>query len=100
MHVRVGIGLMTQNTPIFLWNKENKLDFVFKHFKTRAEISPHFLIDSNENQQVLPANATGNLTHVLIHTLEGTVEFKDKNGTIYYQIPTVPGIVPIPSEKK
>lgn len=28
--------------------KENKLDFVFKHFKTRAEISPHFLIDSNE----------------------------------------------------
>jgi hypothetical protein len=70
------------------------------HFKTRAEISPHFLIDSNENQQVLPANATGNLTHVLIHTLDGTVEFKDKNGTIYYQIPTVPGIVPIPSEKK
>jgi hypothetical protein len=58
--------------------KENKLDFVFKHFKTRAEISPHFLIDSNENQQVLPANATGDLTHVLIHTLDGTVEFRDK----------------------
>jgi hypothetical protein len=30
----------------------------------------------------------------------GTVDFKDKNGTIYYQVPTVPGIVPIPSEKK
>ena len=80
--------------------KENKLDFVFKHFKTRAEISPHFSIDNNENQQVLPTNTTENLTHVLIHSLDGTVEFKDKNGTIYYQIPTVPGIVPIPSEKK
>jgi hypothetical protein len=90
----------TKYAYLFMEYKENKLDFVFKHFKTRAEISPHFLIDSNENQQVLPANATGNLTHVLIHTLDGTVEFKDKNGTIYYQIPTVPGIVPIPSEKK
>ena len=90
----------TKYAYLFMEYKENKLDFVFKHFKTRAEISPHFSIDNNENQQVLPANATGNLTHVLIHTLDGTVEFKDKNGTIYYQIPTVPGIVPIPSEKK
>jgi hypothetical protein len=88
----------TKYANLFMEYKENKVDFVFKHFRTRAEISPHFLIDSNENQ-VLPAKL-GNLTHVLIHTLDGTVEFKDKNGTIYYQVPTVPEIVPIPSEKK
>lgn len=68
----------TKYAYLFMEYKENKLDFVFKHFKTKAEISPHFSIDNNENQQVLPANATGNRTHVLIHTLDGTVEFKDK----------------------
>ena len=83
----------TKYAYLFMEYKENKLDFVFRHSRTRAEISPHFLIDSNENQ-VLPTNATGNLKHVLIHTLDGTVEFKGKNGTIYYQVPTVPGIVP------
>jgi hypothetical protein len=51
------------------------------------------------NQEVLPANTEGNTSHTLIHTLEGTVEFKDKNGAIYYQIPTVPGVVPIPNGK-
>lgn len=39
----------TKYAYLFMEYKENKLDFVFKHFKTRAEISPHFLIDSNEN---------------------------------------------------
>jgi hypothetical protein len=73
---------------------------LYKHFKTRNEISPHFLIDSNENQKVLPADTKGNATQTLIQTLTGTVEFKDKNGTIYYQVPTVPGIVPIPGEKE
>jgi hypothetical protein len=38
----------TKYAYLFMEYKENKLDFVFKHFKTRAEISPHFLIDSNE----------------------------------------------------
>jgi Calcineurin-like phosphoesterase len=89
----------TKYAYLFMVYKDDKLDFVFKHFKTRAEISPHFLIDSNENQEVLPGNTEGNTSHTLINTVEGTVEFKDKNGTIYYQIPTVPGVIPIPNEK-
>ena len=74
----------TKYAYLFMEYKENKLDFVFRHSKTRAEISPHFLIDSNENQ-VLPTNATGNLKHVLIHTLNGTVEFKGKKWNHIYQ---------------
>jgi hypothetical protein len=89
----------TKYAYLFMEYKESNGDFVYKHFKTRNEISPHFLIDSNENQKVLPADTKGNATHMLIQTVEGTVEFKDKNGTIYYQIPTVPGIVPIPEKK-
>jgi hypothetical protein len=87
----------TKYAYLFMVYKDGKLDFVFKNFKTRAEISPHFLIDSNKNIEILPNNTEGNRSHTLIQTVEGTVEFKDKNGTIYYEIPTVPGIVPIPS---
>ncbi len=59
-------------------------------------------MDSNEEQESLPKsiNAIDNVTHILIQTVDGTVEFKAKNGTIYYQIPTAPGIAPIPSGKK
>ncbi len=87
---------------LFMEYKEDKLDFVFKHFKTRGEISPHFLLDSTVKRGALPIStiSTGNVTRVEIQTVEGTVEFKDKNGTIYYQIPTVPGIAPIPSYGK
>lgn len=84
---------------LFMKLKGDKLDFVFKHFKTRAEISPHFLLNSSEEQGSLSKsiNAIDNVTRIFIPTVDGTVEFKDKNGTIYYQIPTAPGIAPIPS---
>lgn len=92
----------TKYAYLFMEYKEDKLDFVFKHFKTRAELSPHFVFDSIENLSALPIPtiSMGNVTTVEIPIVEGTVEFKDKNGTIYYQIPTAPGIAPIPSWKR
>ena len=85
---------------LFMKYNLDKLDFVFKHSESRVEISPHFLL-SNAEQQSLPksTHAIDNVTHILIQTVDGTVEFKDKNGTIYYQIPTAPGIVPFPGSK-
>ena len=88
----------TKYAYLFMEYKQEKLDFVFRHFKTGAEISPHFLLESVGDKSALPISSisTGNVTRVEIQIVEGTVEFKDKNGTIYYEIPTAPGIA-IPS---
>ena len=61
---------------------------------------PHFSKNNQDNQEVLPTNAIGNLTHNLMNTLDRTVEFKDKNGSTYFQIPTEPWIIPIPNLTK
>jgi hypothetical protein len=75
---------------LFMKQKGDKLDFVFKRSKTRAELSPHFILDISENEKSLQISSDS-FTRVLIQAVNGTVEFRDRNGTIYYQIPTAAG---------